>query len=117
MWAKGPDFINNLLGVLIRFREDLVAFTGDIKRMYHSIYISELDQHTHRFLWRNLETNRNTDTFVMLVLSFGDRPASTIAAMGDQKTALMHKMSRPSSCQTLMKNIYVDDIIDSVHSS
>ena len=39
MWAKGPDFINNLLGVLIRFREDLVAFTGDIKRMYHSIYI------------------------------------------------------------------------------
>ena len=54
---------------------------------------------------------------MMLVLSFGDRPASAIAAMGVQKTALMHKMSRPRACQTHMKNIYVDDIIDSVHSS
>ena len=32
-WAKGPDLLNNLLGVLIRFRENEVAFMGDISKM------------------------------------------------------------------------------------
>ena len=64
-WAKGPDLLNNLLGILIRFREEKVAFAGDIKKMYHSIMISELDQHTHRFLWRNLEIGRVPDTYTV----------------------------------------------------
>ena len=48
-WATGAAFINNLPGVFIRFRENEVGISGDIKRMYHSIRISTLDQHTHRF--------------------------------------------------------------------
>ena len=31
-WAKGPDLLNNLLGILVRFRENEVAFVGDVKR-------------------------------------------------------------------------------------
>ena len=50
-WAKGPDLMNNLLGILLRFREEKIAIVGDIKKMYHSVKISILDQHTHRFLW------------------------------------------------------------------
>jgi len=34
-WAKGPDLMNNLLGVLVRFRENCVAVAGDIRKMYH----------------------------------------------------------------------------------
>ena len=49
-WAKGPDVMNNMLGVLLRFRDRSVALVGDIKKMYHSIHLSILDQHTHRFL-------------------------------------------------------------------
>ena len=56
--------LNNLLGVLIRFRENRVAFIGDIKKMYHkkmyhTVKTSELDQHTHRFLWRDMDTLEN----------------------------------------------------------
>ena len=36
-WAKGPVLINNLLGILLRFREGQIAITGDIRKMYHSI--------------------------------------------------------------------------------
>ena len=54
-WAKGPDLLNNLLGVLIRFRENEVAFMGDISKMYHTVKRTLIDQHTHRFLWRNMD--------------------------------------------------------------
>ena len=46
-WAKGPDLLNNLLGILIRFRENSIALTGDMKKMYHAVKITEQDQHTH----------------------------------------------------------------------
>ena len=51
--AKGPDsHMNDLLNVLLKFRENSVAIPGDIKEMYHSVHIKEKDQHVHRFLWR-----------------------------------------------------------------
>ena len=35
-WAKGPDLLNSLLGILVRFRENEVAFIGDMKKMFNS---------------------------------------------------------------------------------
>ena len=49
-WAKGPDILNSLLGVLFRFRQDTVAIAGDISKMYHTVRLSTLDEHTHRFV-------------------------------------------------------------------
>ena len=36
-WAKGPHLLNDLLGILIRFRENQIALIGDIKKMYHTV--------------------------------------------------------------------------------
>lgn len=46
-WAKGPDLFNNILAVLLRFREYEVAFIGDIKKIYLTVATNVLDQHTH----------------------------------------------------------------------
>ena len=52
--AKGPDsYLNNLLGILLRWRENHVAIQADIRKMWNSIFIEPLEQHCHRFLWRN----------------------------------------------------------------
>ena len=49
-WMKGPDLLNNLFGVILRFRERETAIVGDISKMYHRVLIPEEDQHVHRFL-------------------------------------------------------------------
>ena len=51
-WMEGPDLLNSLLGVIIRFREREVAVTGYISKGYHRVLIPERDQHVHRYLWR-----------------------------------------------------------------
>ena len=49
--AKGPDsYMNNLIGILLRWREEQVALVGDIRKMFHSIYLKPLEQHCHMFL-------------------------------------------------------------------
>ncbi|XP_068757373.1 uncharacterized protein [Montipora capricornis] len=48
-WTKGPHLLNDLLGVLIRFRKNNIAMIGDIKKMYHTVKIKTIEQHTHSF--------------------------------------------------------------------
>ena len=116
-WAKGPDILNNMLGILLRFREGEIAFTGDIKKMYHTIHLSEEDRHMHRFLWRDLDTERKMDTYIMMRVSFGDKPAGTIAAVALQKTAREYEGIYPDAVDTILSNTYVDDIIESLHKT
>ena len=49
-WMKGPDLLNSLFGVVLRFREREVSVVGDISKMYHRIIIPE-------------EINRLIDTY------------------------------------------------------
>ena len=45
--AKGSNILNNLLGVLLRFREEKIGIIGDISKMYHAINITAFDQMTN----------------------------------------------------------------------
>ena len=106
--------LNNLLGVLLRFRERAVAMVGDIGKLFHAIDIPIVNQMTHRFLWRYLEDEREPDTYVMTSVNIGDRPSGTIAMIVLRKTAEMSKNEFPQACQTIISNSYMDDMIDSV---
>ena len=99
-WAKGPDVLNNLVGVLIRFRENQVALMGDIRKMYHTVKTKPIDQHTHRFLWRDMDTTRDPDTYIIQRVSFRDKPSSIIAAVALRKTAEMVREKYPPAALT-----------------
>ena len=116
-WTKRPDLLNSLFGVILRFRENAVAISGDISKMYRRILIPERDQHVHCFLWRNLETNRDPDVNVKAVLTFGDKSARAMAQIALRKTAKQEIDVYPEAGETLKKNTYMDDICDSVTSS
>ena len=36
-WAKGLNLLNNVDGILFRFREEVVAAKGDVRKMYHKV--------------------------------------------------------------------------------
>lgn len=112
-WVKGPDLMSNMLGIILRFREGRIAMAGDIKKMYHSIHISTLDQHTHRFLWRDMEVDREPDVYIMKRVSFGDKPAGAIATLALRKTAEEYKSTHPRAAEVILTNTYVDDLLDS----
>jgi len=103
---KGPDLLNDLFKVVLRFRENEVAFIGDISKMYHRIHIPEADQQVHRFLWRNLKTDQEPDVYVKTVLTFGDKPAPAMAHIALRKIAGEAKEKFPEAAQVLKDNTY-----------
>ncbi len=115
-WLKGPDLLNSLFGVIRRFRENQVAVSGDISKMYHQVLIPQRDQQVHRFLWRNLDTTRPPDTYVKTVLTFGDKPASEMAQIALRKTAEEGASENERAAAVIKDNSYMDDICDSVHT-
>lgn len=84
--------------------------------MYQRVLIPQLDQHVHRYLWRNMETNREPDIYVKTVLTFGDKSTPAIAQIALRKTADQAKSLYPEAAQVLKDNTYMDDICDLVRS-
>ena len=112
--AKGPDMLNNLAGVLMRFRENYVAIAGDISKMFHSINIAHRDQMLHLFLWRDLKDKEQPDTYAIQVVNFGDKPSGAIALATLRETADKFKNEFPNASECVKENSYMDDILDSV---
>ena len=48
---QGPDLTNNLVGVLIRFRQEPVTVMGDVQSIFHQVCAPEADQDLLWFLW------------------------------------------------------------------
>jgi len=114
--AKGPSMLNRLFGVLMRFREGKHGFIGDISKMYHSIDIPLLEQMTHLFLWRNLQTDTHPQTYAMTAVNMGDRPSATIAQVALRKSAEESAQEFPEASELLINNHYMDDIPGSTDS-
>ena len=81
--------------------------------MYHTVETSELDQHTHRFLWRVMDSTREPDTYIIQRVSFGDKPSVTISTIALRKMAEMTRNEYPEATDIIQNNTYMDDIIES----
>ena len=49
--SQGPDLINNIPGVLVRYRENPVAMMGDIKGMFLQVKVPPDQRDCFCFLW------------------------------------------------------------------
>ena len=116
---SGPDLANNLLGVLIRFRREMIAVVGDIQHMFHCFVVREDDRDYLRFLWhRDNKLENELVEYRMTVHVFGNRPSSAIANYGLLKIASLAAETHGSEVRDFItNNFYVDDGLTSLSSS
>lgn len=110
---KGPDLTGNLLGVLLRFREEEIAFSGDISKMFLQILLSESDASVHRFLWRDLDTSREPEEYKLLRVTFGDKSSPSMASYVMLCIAEENNEAFPDAATILRRDRYMDDLIHS----
>ena len=85
---SGPDMTNNLLGVLLRFRQNPVVIVADIEKMFHSFKVKGEHRDLLRFLWFNdNDPNGEITEYRMKVHIFGITSSPAVANHGLQKTA------------------------------
>ena len=111
----GPDLLQSLPGVLLRFREGTVAIAADIKQMYHQIKVDMEDQPATSFLWRDLDSTREPDVYQMQVVIFGARSSPAIANYVLRKTLQDHWMGERIASgrapEKIPQSFYMDDFL------
>lgn len=110
---KGPDVLNPIRAVLLRFRRGVHAALGDIRKMYNSVWLENLEMHLHRFLWRNTE-EEEIEEYAITRVNIGDRPAGCIAQLAMRETAKLPMFAHlEEERRILEEDAYVDDILTS----
>ena len=105
---KGQNYINRFPNVLMAWRFDKVAYTGDFRKMFNQVLIYPNDQVFHRFLWTTNESLKQK-VYQWKRLNFGDKPAPDIAAGAIITVAKASQEQYPEAAKELRTHIYVDD--------
>jgi hypothetical protein len=113
---QGPDLTNGLIGVLIRFRQDLVALMADIESMFHQVHVPDKDRDVLRFLWwPGNDLDARPEEYQMTVHLFGAKSSPTCANFALRKTATDNAEEFSENVvETIKRNFYVDDCLKSV---
>ena len=111
---KGPNCLNDLYSIVLRFRVHPIAIVGDISKMYHSVATTEKEKHLRRVLWRDMQLSESPKTYVTEVVAFGDRPAAAITAVAIKETASLYSYIDENAAQKIKNDMYVDDLTSGV---
>ena len=105
---QGPDLANNMVGVLLRFRQNPIAVVADIEKMFYQVRVGKHHSDLLRFFW--IDENNKTVEYRLLVHVFGATSSPSIANF-----ALKHTISdyqtNSDVANTITNNFYVDDLL------
>ena len=106
---KGPNSLNNMFQVLIRWRSYPVSLTWDLSKAYHSLKSSKKDMFLRLVVWRFGRTNEEFSVFGHGVVGFGDKSAATLLELAKEKIAELGKKIDLEASEKLVGDSYVDD--------
>ena len=107
--CKGPDrFVNDLLAVILGFRNGRVGCVADIKKFHNQVHLFPEDIHMQRFLWRD-NPNEPPKTLAVAVNNFGVKPANCIATCALRNSADQFASVYPVESEEVKSQTYIDD--------
>ena len=111
-----PDFMNDLFGILCRFRQESVALRTDIKSMFHQFVVWEKHRDLLRFFWwLNGDPSKELAEYRMKAHLFGASSSPACAHVGIRRAADNGEEEFGADAPTFIrKNFYVDDGLKSV---
>ncbi|XP_057662250.1 uncharacterized protein LOC130897427 [Diorhabda carinulata] len=106
----GPKVQNDIINILLRFRTYKFVVSADISKMYRQILIDREHRPLQQILWRD-NPKSNFCTYHLNTVTYGTRSAPYLA-IKCIKTLAEHNMNQyPKACETILKDMYVDDLL------
>ena len=115
---QGPNLNNLMIGVLLRFRKEEVAYMADIEAMYHQVHVPDSQRSLLRFLyWPDGDLAAEPVDYEICVHPFGAVSSGSCAIFALRRTADDEEATLGSeAAHAVHRNFYVDDHLNSVDS-
>ena len=108
--AKGPNVLNDMFEILIRFRLYDCGLISDVSKAYYMLLTGVLEMHVRRVLWRYGQVDSNWRTFAFLTVGMGDRPAACLMEVAVKMTVQIFGHIDLVAARRLNRDRFVDDI-------
>ena len=107
---SGPDLLNKLIHVLLRFRLHQFAWAADVAAMYFQVRIPKEQRDMLRFLWIN--DSGDVEEYRMVGHVMGGVWSSASSTFAIRQAATDRK-SHPKVVEVINNSLYVDDALNS----
>ena len=107
-----PKLQSDVFDILVKFKKECVALVGDISQMCYQLVLFPEDRPMHRFLWQNMEINKEPEVYEFLRFVFGGCYCPFCAQFTWQKHAEIH--SYPLAASAVKNPCYMGDLMPSV---
>nr|XP_037875890.1 uncharacterized protein LOC119630457 [Bombyx mori] len=112
----GPDLLQSLPGVMMRFRQHAVAVSADITEMFMQIGVRSEDRDALRHLWREDPSQEPTE-YRMKFIIFGATSSPATAIYVKNANAEKYRLQYPDAADAIVRNHYMDDYLGSYRTS
>lgn len=113
---KGPNLLELIPALLVRFREKKVGVISDVRKAFQMIEVEESDRDFLRFLWWEENEDSKIQVFRHKRVVFGVNSSPFL--LGAVLEKHLKEVSGPheSIAKKLLKSLYVDNCVTSVNS-
>ena len=111
-----PDLLQNLLRVLLRFKQHKFAVSADIEGIFLHIGVISAEQPSLRFLWRE-DLTSEVNVFQYTRHIFGARDSPTCANFALRQTARDNYAKFSAAFSAVLDKFYMDDFLGSIADS
>ena len=105
---RGPNSLNDLFNITIRFRSYKKVFAYDLAKAYNTMKTGVVEKHLRRFVWRWSEDEPWQDYGIDAV-HFGDGPAACQLEVSKQKVGDLGRHIDEEAADKMIEDSYVDD--------
>lgn len=112
----GPTLQSNLLTILIRFRQNAIAFSVDIQKMYRQVLVSPNQRCFQRIFWRD-NSSCPLSIYELNTVTYGTASAPYLATRCLLKIAEENADIYPEASEIIKSDSYVDDILSGANTA
>lgn len=112
----GPTIQPDLFSLLINWRKNRYASTGDIEKMYRQIWVFPEDSEYQRILHKQKGSDE-VKSYRLKTVTFSVAPAPFLAIRSPSQIGEEIKANDPVLAQKIQPQFYVDGHFDSIHES
>ena len=106
--ASGPNSLNPMIDVMLRFRCWPIAVQFDLAKAYNTLRTGLVERHMRRFVWR-FDPSTPWEDYALDRVHFGDACAATQLEVAKNMIAQHGSYIDPVASQRIQDDVYVDD--------
>lgn len=106
----GPVVQDDILTIVVRFRQFPVALVADAEKMYRQVWMHPADRRLQRIVFR-FDNNQPIKVFELATVTYGLAPSSFLATRTLLQLVEDEGATYPNASRAIKKNVYVDDYI------